>query len=205
MTSMEGERRRVAALVLAAGQSRRMGGTNKLLATIGGKPLVRLAVEAALASQAASVTVVTGHDAGAVESALTGLAVAFAHNPNYAAGLSTSLRAGLAALPAGVDGVVVMLADMPGVGPAVIDRLIEAFRTESLAEIVVPVWEGQRGNPVLWGARFFGRLAAIEGDTGGRALIGASTELVVEIEMGAAVARDVDTLEALAEAGGTPA
>ncbi len=104
-----------------------MGGTNKLLATIGGKPLVRMAVEAALASHAAPVTVVTGHDAGAVESALTGLAVAFAHNPNYAAGLSTSLRAGLAALPAGVDGVVVMLADMPDVGPAVIDRLIEAF------------------------------------------------------------------------------
>jgi molybdenum cofactor cytidylyltransferase len=205
VTSMEGERRRVAALVLAAGQSRRMGGTNKLLATIGGKPLVRLAVEAALASQATSVTVVTGHDAGAVEAALAGLAVAFAHNPNYAAGLSTSLRAGLGALPTGVDGVVVMLADMPDVGPAVIDRLIGAFRPDNFAEIVVPVWEGQRGNPVLWGARLFGRLAAIEGDTGGRALIGASPESVVEIEMGAAVARDVDTLEALAEAGGTPA
>jgi molybdenum cofactor cytidylyltransferase len=182
-----------------------MGGTNKLLATIGGKPLVRLAAEAALASRAASVTVVTGHDAGAIEAALAGLAVALAHNPNYAAGLSTSLRAGLGVLSAGVDGVVVMLADMPDVGPAVIDRLIDAFRPETHAEIVVPVWEGQRGNPVLWGARFFGRLAAIEGDTGGRDLIAASPESVVEIAMGAAVTRDVDTLEALAEAGGSPA
>ena len=98
-----------------------------------------------------------------------------------------------------------MLADMPDVGPAVIDRLIDAFRPETHAEIVVPVWEGRRGNPVLWGARFFGRLAAIEGDTGGRDLIAASPESVVEIAMGAAVTRDVDTLEALAEAGGSPA
>ena len=98
MTSIEGGGPAIAALVLAAGQSRRMGGTNKLLATIGGKPLVRMAAEAALASRAVSVTVVTGHDAGAIEAALAGLAVALAHNPNYAAGLSTSLRAGLGAL-----------------------------------------------------------------------------------------------------------
>ena len=205
MIAVEGGRRAIAALVLAAGQSRRMGGANKLLATIGGKPLVRMAAEAALASRATSVTVVTGHDAGAIEAALAGLAVALAHNPNYAAGLSTSLRAGLGALPPGVDGVVVLLADMPDVGAAVIDRLIGAFRPETHAEIVVPVREGRRGNPVLWGARFFGRLAAIDGDTGGRGLIATSPESVVEIEMGAAVTRDVDTLEALAEAGGTPA
>ena len=91
---------RIAALVLAAGESRRMGGPNKLLATIEKKPLVRIAAEAARASRAASVTVVTGSRAGEVEAALAGLDVKLVHNPDYAQGLSTSLKAGIAALPA---------------------------------------------------------------------------------------------------------
>ncbi len=196
--------RRIAALILAAGESRRMGRANKLLATIGGRPLVRIAAEAALASIAAPVVVVTGHEAGAIEAALAGLAVAVAHNPDYRAGLSTSLSAGLKALPAGLDGVVVMLADMPEVGPAVIDRLIAAFDPQTNAEIVVPISAGRRGNPVLWGARFFDRLATLEGDAGGRQLIGDCRDSVVGIDVGAAVVRDIDTPEGLAEAGGIP-
>ncbi len=205
MTSGEGGQPAIAALILAAGESRRMGGVNKLVATVAGRPLVRIAAEAALASRARPVILVTGHDAAAVEAALAGLSVRFVRNPDYADGLSTSLRAGIGALPAGIDGVVVMLADMPDVGPAVVDRLIAAFHPERHAEIVVPVRAGRRGNPVLWGARFFAALAAVTGDTGGRQLIGRNGESVVEIEMGAAVTRDVDTPEALAEAGGTPA
>ncbi len=193
----------IAALVLAAGRSRRMGGANKLIATVGGRPLVRIAAEAALASRARPVIVVTGHDAGAIEGALAGLAVSCAYNPDHRAGLSTSLKAGLAALPAGLAGVVVMLADMPEIGPAVVDRLIDALRGET--DIVVPVWEGKRGNPVLWGAGWFARLAAVEGDTGGRQLIAANPELVVAVAMDAAVTRDIDTPEALRKAGGIPA
>ena len=205
MTSGAGQGPAIAALILAAGESRRMGGANKLLATFDGRPLVRIAAEAALASRVGSVTVVTGHDAAAIEAALDGLSVRLVHNPDYAGGLSTSLRTGIRGLPAGIDGVVVMLADMPEVGPAVVDRLIDAYRPENHAEIVVPVWAGRRGNPVLWGARFFADLAAVAGDSGGRQLIRRNGELVVEIEMGAAVTRDVDTPEALAEAGGIPA
>jgi molybdenum cofactor cytidylyltransferase len=181
-----------------------MGGVNKLTATMGGRPLVRIAIEAALASRAGTVTVVTGHDAEAVRKALAGLAVRFVHNPDYAEGLSTSLRAGLRSLPAGIDGAVVMLADMPEVGADEIDRLIAAFRPEEDAEIVVPVWEGRRGNPVLWGARFFAALQAVEGDTGGRHLIGQNRESLVEVEMGAGVTRDIDTPEELAQAGAIP-
>ena len=202
MTSGGDAHPRIAALVLAAGESRRMGDTNKLLATIAGRPLVRIAVEAALGSRAHPVTVVTGYDAERIEAALSGLAVTFADNPAYAQGLSTSLAAGIRALPPGIDGVMVMLADMPDVGPAAIDRLIDAFRPEARAEIVVPVSAGRRGNPVLWGARFFARLAAVTGDTGGRALIAANSELVIEVALDAAVTHDIDTLEALAEAGG---
>ncbi len=205
MTSGAAKRPRIAALILAAGESKRMGGVNKLTASIGGRPLVRIAAEAALESSAAPVTVVTGHEAAAIEAALAGLAVCLAHNPDYRLGLSTSLRTGLEALPPGIDGVVVMLADMPAVGAAIIDRLIKAFRPEMGAEIVVPIWAGKRGNPVLWGARFFDRLARVEGDTGGRRLIGECSESVAKIAVDAAVARDIDTPEALAEAGGNPA
>ncbi len=204
MTFSKRTQHKIAALILAAGASRRMGGPNKLIATFGGKPLVRIAAEAALASRASSVTVVTGHDAAAIQAALAGLPVGFAHNPDHAKGLSTSLSAGLRPLERGLDGVVVMLADMPEIGPTEIDRLIEAFHPEEGAAIVVPVCAGRRGNPVLWGARFFGDLASVEGDAGGRQLIAANAESLVEVAMGAAVTHDIDTPEALAEAGGIP-
>lgn len=199
-----GDARQVAALILAAGQSRRMGSTNKLLATIDGKPLVRIAAEAALASRATPVLVVTGHQADAVAAAVAGLPVRLVHNSDYRQGLSTSLRTGIRALRAGIEGVVVMLADMPQVDATVVDRLIEAFRSHGHAEIVVPVSAGRRGNPVLWGAHFFAGLSAVSGDSGGRHLFEANPQSVIEVEMGAAVTRDVDTPAALAEAGGMP-
>jgi len=121
------EDHRIAALVLAAGRSTRMGGPNKLLAEISGRPLVRIAVDEALASRADSVVVVTGHQRERVEAALQGLKIKTVHNPDYAQGLSTSLRAGLRALPENADGVVVLLADMPQVDAALINRLITAF------------------------------------------------------------------------------
>ena len=194
---------RIAALVLAAGESRRMGGPNKLVATLGSVPLVRIAAAAALKSGAASVTVVTGSRAGEVKAALAGVDVKYVHNPAYAGGLSTSLKAGIASLPADIDGVVVLLGDMPRVTSAMIDRLIEAFRPEEGALIVVPTFAGKRGNPVLWSARFLGELRSVEGDTGGRQLIGANPEAVVEVELGAAVALDIDTPAELAAVGGT--
>src|SRR5262249_22248058 len=91
--------RRIAAVVLAAGRSTRMGGPNKLLAEIRGRPLVRITVETALASRADPVIVVTGHERDRVEQALAGLDVRLVHNPDYADGLSTSLKAGIAAVP----------------------------------------------------------------------------------------------------------
>ena len=194
---------KVAALLLAAGQGRRMGGPNKLLATVGGKPLVRIAVEAALASKATGLTVVTGHRAEDVRRALDGLPVEFVHNPDHAQGLSTSLRTGIANLPADVDGAVVLLADMPGIDAATIDRLIEVFDPDHGVLLVVPTYAGKRGNPVVWSSRFFPALAAVQGDTGGRHLIGENPEAVAEIEIGAPVALDVDTPEALAAIGGS--
>jgi molybdenum cofactor cytidylyltransferase len=190
--------RRVAAIVLAAGRSTRMGGPNKLLAEIGGRPLVRIAVEQALASKARPVIVVTGHQRERVGAALNGLDVILVHNPDYAEGLSTSLRAGIAAVPPAVDGAIVCLGDMPQVGAGLIDRLVAAFDPETGALIVIPTVGGKRGNPVVWSRRFFGDLAGVEGDVGARHLIGGYPEAVVEVALNDAAALvDIDTPEAL--------
>jgi molybdenum cofactor cytidylyltransferase len=190
--------RSIAALVLAAGRSSRMGGPNKLLAEIGGRPLVRIAVEEALASRARPVIVVTGHQRERVEAALAGLPVDFVHNPHFADGLGTSLKTGIAALPAQADGVIVCLGDMPQVDAAMIDRLTEALDPAKGALIAVPTINGQRGNPVVWSRRFFAELMAVEGDVGARYLIGRYAEAVTEVPFsGKAALTDVDTPEVL--------
>ncbi|MFQ5955711.1 MAG: NTP transferase domain-containing protein, partial [Kiloniellales bacterium] len=174
---------RVAALVLAAGQSRRMGRTNKLLAEIDGVPMVARVVDTVLASQADRVVVVTGHQADRVRRALIGRDLAFAHNPDYAAGLSTSLKRGLAALPEGCDAVVVCHGDMPRVTAADIDRLIAAFDPSEGRAVCVPTVRGKRGNPVLWAARFIPEMLELEGDVGAKHLIGQYPDLVAEVAM----------------------
>jgi molybdenum cofactor cytidylyltransferase len=190
--------RNIAALVLGAGRSSRMGGPNKLLAEIGGRPLIRIVVEAALASRARPVIMVTGHQRERVEAALAGLPVTFVHNPHFAEGLGTSLKTGIAALPAAVDGAIVCLGDMPQVDAALIDRLIGAFDPDKGALVVVPTIDGKRGNPVVWSRRFFCDLMAVEGDIGARYLIGRYPEAVAELPLtGAAALTDVDTPEAL--------
>jgi molybdenum cofactor cytidylyltransferase len=189
--------RHVAALVLAAGRSTRMGGPNKLLADIGGRPMVRIVVDEVLASRARPVIVVTGHQRERVEAALTGLPITFVHNANYADGLSTSLRAGIAALPAEPDGAIVCLGDMPHVDAKLIDRLIAAFDPERGALVVVPTIAGKRGNPVVWSRRFFPDLASVEGDVGARHLIAGYQEAVAEVPTDTAALLDVDTPDAL--------
>ncbi|MGE0753010.1 MAG: NTP transferase domain-containing protein [Variibacter sp.] len=191
----------VAALVLAAGRSTRMGGPNKLLAELAGKPLVRLATEAALASRARPVIVVTGHQRERVEAALEGLPARFVHNPDFADGLSTSLKAGIAALPDDVAGAVICLGDMPQISGALIDELAGALDSERGSLIAVPTFEGKRGNPVLWSRRFFPELAALEGDVGARHLIGTYRDAVVEVAVTTpGVFFDIDTPGALADA-----
>lgn len=190
---------RVTALVLAAGRSSRMGPTNKLLAEVNGAPLVARAVDAALASQAANVIVVTGHQGESVARALADRPVTFVHNPAFAEGLSSSLRAGLAAVPSESDAVVVCLGDMPRVASAVIDRLIAAYSPVEGRAICIPTTHGKQGNPVLWDRAFFTEMAALTGDAGAKRLIGQHADRLCEVPVDdAGILYDVDTPDLLA-------
>jgi molybdenum cofactor cytidylyltransferase len=186
-----------------------MGLVNKLLADVDGKPMVRRVADAVLGSRARPVVVVTGHEADRVRAALDGLPVTFVDNPDYAEGLSGSLRRGLGALPDGAQGALVCLGDMPLVESAQLDRLIAAFDPAAGRAICVPVWHGKRGNPVLWARRFFAEMQAVAGDIGARHLIGEHGDRVHEVEMESdAVLVDIDSpdaLAALAERGRGPA
>jgi len=189
---------KIAVLVLAAGQSRRMGKANKLLAPVDGAPMVARVADAALASGAGPVVVITGHEADQVAAALSGKNVTVHDNPDFAEGLSTSLRVGLKALPGDVDGVLVCLGDMPRVTAAHLRKLMSAFDPEEGRAICVPTKDGKRGNPVLWSARFFPEMEQIAGDVGARHIIGENAELVCEVPMDDdAIFLDLDTPEAL--------
>ena len=195
---------KVAAIVLAAGAAARFraaGGAeaSKLVADLGGKPLLRHPVEAALASRARPVIVVTGHEQARIRQALDGLAVRFTHNADYALGLASSLKAGIAATPEDSAGALILLGDMPGVTPALIDRLIDAFSAQPEKLAIAPSAQGRRGNPALLSRALFARIAGLEGDEGARGLLArlpAAEILEVETK-GDAATLDVDTPQAL--------
>ncbi|MGJ0510472.1 MAG: nucleotidyltransferase family protein [Methylocystis sp.] len=169
---------RIAAIVLAAGQGRRFGGFgNKLLADLDGRPVLRRAVEAALGARTCRTIVVIGHDRAAVEAALDGLPVVFAHNPDFASGLAASLRAGLAVVGE-ADVVVVLLGDMPGVRAETVNALIDAFAVAPGASAIVPLRNGRRGNPVLLARALFPRVETLRGDEGARRLLAADDSVL---------------------------
>ncbi len=193
----------VAVIVLAAGQSRRMGGgKNKLLAEFDGEPLIRRSVRNAVQSSAGPVIVVTGHMEQEIRKALEGLDALIVHNADFADGLSTSLRCGIRALPDDCDGVLVMLADMPGISAKAIDELVNAFDPGSGKSIILPTASGKRGNPVIWSRDYFPLLHQLTGDVGARHLLAENEDAVHEVDIGDDAVIDVDTPEALAEAGG---
>lgn len=198
---------RVGAIVLAAGASSRFragGGHDptKLVAKLGGKPIVRRVAEAALAAKARPIVVVTGYARASVEAALADLEVNVAFNPEFASGLASSLKAGLSAMPQDVAGSIILLGDMPRVGAPLIDALIEAFLARKDALAAVPLHDGRRGNPVLLSRGLFGTAMRLEGDEGARRLIGAlSADELVEVEApDMAATFDIDTPDDLAAA-----
>lgn len=192
----------VAAVILAAGQASRFRASDpaaksKAVALLEGSPLVRRVAEAALAAGLSPVVVVTGFGARDVADALAGLPVRLVHNPGYETGLASSLRAGVAALEEACPGAAILLADMPRVTPALIATLVEAWRARADAAAAAPIWNGQRGNPVILSRRLFADVARLTGDVGARPLLMGRDDVADVAVDDAAVALDVDTPEAL--------
>jgi molybdenum cofactor cytidylyltransferase len=190
----------VAAVVLAAGRSTRMG-SNKLLEPLGGVPLVRRVAEAAIEAKLEPVVVVTGHDGAAVGATLDGLSVRLVENPDFADGLSTSLKVGIGSLPQGLDAAMILLGDMPLVTASLLRRLVAAFEAEPGGLAAVPLHEGEWGNPVILAPALFGDVQGLSGDTGARGLLESRRDMVIEVPVSDdAVVVDVDTPAALAQA-----
>jgi molybdenum cofactor cytidylyltransferase len=194
--------RQVAAIILAAGEAkrfRRSPDETKLIAELEGKPIVRHVAEAALASRAHPVLLVTGHAHEQVASALDGLMLERIHNRDPGAGLSASLKLAVGALPSTARGAVILLGDMPRIAPSLIDRLIDAFDAAPVEPLaVVPVRGGRRGNPAVIGRGLFAAVRMLEGDKGARDLIAATRENILELTAGdLATEIDIDTREDL--------
>jgi molybdenum cofactor cytidylyltransferase len=189
----------IAAVILAAGRSRRMAPHNKLLvADRTGKPMIARVVDNVLSSNARPVLVVTGHQAEQVQNALGGRPVRYVHADDYAEGLSASLKAGIAAVPEECAAAVVCLGDMPLVTGRMIDRLLSVYDPDEGRLIVLPTYRGKQGNPMLWDREFFPEIMGVSGDSGARFLVGQHIEAVAEVEMAEdAVLRDFDTTESL--------
>jgi molybdenum cofactor cytidylyltransferase len=145
-------------------------GQLKQLLPIGGQPMVRHVTGVVCAAGLDQVVVVVGAQAAAVTQALAGLRVQIVANEAWSEGMSTSLRAGLHVLRAEIQAVLVVLADQPALTPGLLARLVDCHNASG-APLVVPVYRGRRGNPVLFARSLFPELLAIEGDRGGRALI----------------------------------
>lgn len=184
----------IAAVILAAGQASRMGSPKQLL-DWHGQPLVRAVVQQALDSAADTVVVVLGAAFDAVRATLSDLPITIVENPDFAQGQSTSLRSGILALDDTVEAVLVLLADQPFVTASTLDRLISSWH-EQRAPIIVSVYQGQRGHPVLFARSVFAELLAITGDQGARHVIQAYRDQVRCIEFAESLAlADIDTPE----------
>lgn len=187
-------RRQIGVVLLAAGQSSRTGGSNKMLVELMGKALIRIVAENAVASHATSVIVVTGHRAAEVRGALEGLNVTFVHNPDYAEGLSGSIKTGIAAVPADADGAIICPGNLPLIDTPLINRLMEVYAPDRGHLIAAPISDGRYGNPVLWSRQLFGELMTLNGDIGARHLIVKHAKAVIDVPTeGRATFDDNDT------------
>lgn len=197
----------IAAIILAAGKSTRFRGHDpkaktKAIALLDGAPMVRHVTQAAMDAGLNPLVLVTGFNADEVTAATQGLAgLQIVHNPDYETGLASSLRAGVAALPACVKGAIVLLADMPRVSVETISLLVETFKSNPDAAAVVPVHAGQWGNPILLGAKLFVDVARLQGDSGARKLLANRADVALMECEDEAVGIDVDTRDDLLKLG----
>jgi molybdenum cofactor cytidylyltransferase len=175
-----------------------MGEQNKLLSQVKGVPMVVSVANAALASNVESITLVTGHESEALETLLAGRNLKFVHNPDYNSGIASSVKIGIASLSDEVDGAIVLLGDMPFVTKSQINELIAEFDPVLERDIVMPVKDGRRGNPVLWSRRYFPAMQKLTGDTGAKTILKEYAANVWEVPISdESIFADIDTQEEL--------
>lgn len=193
----------ISAVLLAAGMSVRMGRANKLLLPVRGEPMVRRVASAIVASVAAEIVVVLGHEAPAVREALAGLPLSFVMNPDYAKGMTGSIQRGVAVCGAAAPGFMICLADLPDLLAEEYDQLIQAFLARLAADpacIAVPEFEGKRGNPVLFSAAHKAAILAHTEPEGCRSLVQAQRAHLFPLRMDTPhCLHDIDTPEAYRE------
>ena len=173
-----------------------MGAVNKLTKVWHGKPLVAHVMDAARSSNLSEILVVTGHQAEQVAECV-GDGARLVHNPDFATGMASSLRAGIAeAQSSGTDAVLVLLGDMPLVSAADIDRILDVFAEANDTAIIQATCDGKPGNPVLIPKTYFEELLDVTGDKGARDLIKRYSDQRILVEIGSAAAQDFDVPEA---------
>ena len=197
----------MSAVVLAAGQSRRMGKINKLTAVVAGKPVIRHVVDTVLEAGFKDIVVVLGYDEQAVSACLEGLPVRFVKNEAFRSGQASSVSAGIAALDNNVSDVMVVLGDMPLLNAALLNNLHHHHMRNPQHEQIIslPVClkdrESQVGHPVIWGRQFFPDLQALTGDQGGRQIWSDHPAIINQMDVeDATLFLDTDTAEALRRA-----
>lgn len=184
---------RVGGIVLAAGESRRFGDGNKLLASVEGTPIVRRSAATLLDSRLDDVVTIVGHEADAVQDALDDLEMATRRNEEYTEGQSTSVREGIvASRERGWDAAVFALGDMPFVSSSTVNTLLDAY-TAGEGSIVAAAYEGMRGNPVLFDASHFDTLTRVTGDRGGRRILEENSDSVLVETEDRGTVRDIDS------------
>ncbi len=178
------------ALVLAAGKSTRMGEENKLLLKFNDKAMVAHVIDQLIDSKVSDIIVVTGNEFAEVRKAIS-QKVEFTHNPDFDMGLSTSLKAGIAALHSACDGVMVCLGDMPYISATTYDALLDAFEK---GYIIAPTSHGKVGNPIIFSREYFEEFGALDGDKGARGLLKKYPEKVIKVDLGTdSILEDIDT------------
>lgn len=183
----------IAGIILAAGESKRMGQPKQLI-EIGGRTMLQRVTDAALGSALDLVYVILGYQAAALQASLADRSIRVVFNPDYREGMGSSVRAGIGALPDEANAAMFLLVDQPGITTEVIDALLARSTSEN---IVAPTVDGRRTNPTVFGRSWFCDLAQCSGDAGGRAIIAAHPEALVLVETDADL-RDVDTPQDLA-------
>ena len=185
-------------IILAAGQSKRMLKDNKLLIKINKQSMIDKMVSTSLNSSADSTVVVLGYQSDIIQEIIQNKEIITIVNKDYKKGLSSSLQCGISALPDDCDAAIIILADMPNIESKIINSLINNFNPQKNKSIIIPTFNGKKGNPILLDRKYFPDIISVKGDKGAKDIIVNNKNSILEIpQKNSSVLNDIDTKEDL--------